>query len=137
MFNQLHDLQIKLDDLQRQAGAASPVDLVPLPRTPGSTDPLDFCQSTGPNEFDVHVANQGSVPAPASTTHVDFANGGGVDMPTPALAPGGSAIVHFAIPATCWDASQKCSFTIVVDSTNAVAESNETNNSAAGLCDAS
>jgi hypothetical protein len=127
----------KMNNVLAQLAAASPVDLVPLPRTPGSTDPLDFCQSTGPNAFDVYVANQGTVPAPASTTHVDFANSGGVDMPTPALAPGGSAIVHFAIPATCFDASNKCSFTIVVDSANVVTESNETNNSAAGLCDAS
>jgi subtilase family serine protease len=130
----------KMGNVLAQLAAALPVDLVPLPRTPGSTDPLDFCQSSqsaAAHELDVHVANQGSSPAPASTTHVDFANSGGVDMPTPALAPGASAIVQFAIPATCIDASLKCSFTIVVDSTNAVTESNETNNSAAGLCDLS
>jgi subtilase family serine protease len=114
-----------------------PADLVPLPSTPGSTDPLSFCQSTTFQELDVHVANQGSSPAPASTTHVDFANSGGVDMPTPALAPGASAIVTFAIPATCFNAVSQCSFTIVVDSANVVTESNETNNSAAGLCQSS
>jgi hypothetical protein len=130
IFAGLDALSAKLDNLVRQVAAAFPTDLVALPR-PGSTD---FCQSPGANRLQVHVANQGSVPSPASTTHVDFANSSGVDMPTPALAAGGSAIVEFAIPATCY-AQHICNFTIIVDSTNAVAEFDETNNSAAGLCD--
>jgi hypothetical protein len=131
-------LSARLDDLAKQVGAALPADLVPLPLTPGSTDPYSFCDLTPDfTTLLVHVSNQGTVGSPASTTHVDFANNPGVDMPTPPLAPGGSAVVQFAVPASCYDASHNCHFTIVVDSTNAVIESNETNNSAAGICNPS
>jgi subtilase family serine protease len=58
-------------------------------------------------------------------------------MPTQALNPGSSAIVESSIPAACYDASQTCHFTIGVDSTSTVIESNEVNNDAAGICGAS
>jgi hypothetical protein len=86
------------------------------------------------DHVNVHVANLGTAPAPASTTHVDFANGGSVDMATPVIGVGGSTTVTFAIPASCF-VSNKCGFSITVDSANAVIESNESNNSISKVCD--
>jgi subtilase family serine protease len=130
-------LSDKLDKLAAQVGAALPADLVAL-RTPGSSGPQGFCRVNNTlTNLQVHVSNQGTVGSPASTTHVDFANNPGVDMATPPLAPGGTAVVEFAIPASCYDASNNCHFTITVDSTDAVVESNgETNNAVAGVCGA-
>jgi hypothetical protein len=134
----LNRLSVKLDNLAAQVGAASPIDLVALP-APGSSGPEGFCQLNNTlTNLQVHVSNQGTVGSPASTTHVDFANNPGVDIPTPALGPHGTAVVEFAIPANCYDVSNNCHFTITVDSTNAVIEANgETNNSVAGVCGAS
>jgi hypothetical protein len=116
-------LQQSPHHLEQAAQAALPADLGALSRNSANPDsPLECCQSPSSGKLDVHAVNQGSVPSPASMTHVDFANSGGVDMPTPALAAGGSAIVEFTIPTTGY-VSNKCNFTIVVDSTNAVAES--------------
>jgi len=133
----MNRLASKVDNLAAQLGAALPADLVPTPGQ-NSSGPLAFCESLGPNKLRLHVSNLGNVAAPASTTHVEFANGGGgVDLPTPALAAGASAILDLTTPAACYDSGNRCSFTIVVDSAGVVSESNEANNSAAGLCDAS
>jgi len=68
---------------------------------------------------------------------VEFDNEGGVDLPVPTVAPGTEAIVEVPPPPACYDASGNCHFTIGVDVTNAVTESNETNNNAEGVCGAS
>jgi hypothetical protein len=58
-----------------------------------------------------------------------------VDVPTPRLAADASAIVAFAIPASCSGASNKCHFTIVDDSTSMVIASNERDSdSATDVC---
>jgi hypothetical protein len=128
----LDALSVKLNNLAAQVGAALPADLVALP------DPFSqgFCRlSPDLTKLQVYVNNQGTAGAPASTTHVDFANNPGVDMPTPPLGAGGTAVIEFAIPASCYDASNNCHFSIVVDSTNTVIESNgEANNTVAGVC---
>jgi hypothetical protein len=127
VFKQLADLQVQILN-------ARPADLVPVPR-PASTGPEAFCQLSGDlTKLQVHVTNQSGAASGASTTHIEFANSGGVDVATPALDGGASTIVEFAIPGACYDASSKCHFTIGVDFTNAVNESDETNNNAAGVC---
>ena len=68
---------------------------------------------------------------------MEFDNAGGVDLPVPTVAPGTEAIVEVPPPPACYDASGNCHFTIGVDVTNAVTESNETNNNAEGVCGAS
>jgi subtilase family serine protease len=50
---------------------------------------------------------------------------------------GGSADLEFEIPAGCFDpATNNCNFEIGIDVGNAVLESNEANNNAAGVCGA-
>ena len=114
----------------------SPPDLVPLPR-PASTGPESFCRFNSDfTKLQVQVTNQSGTPSGVSTTHVEFANNAGVDMPTPVVAAFSSVMVEFPIPSTCYDALNNCHFTIGVDFTNAVNESDETNNNAAGVCGA-
>lgn len=78
------------------------------------------------------VCNQGNGPAGPSTTTVDFGGHGSVDVPTPAIPAGGCVEVRAPIPAGCFDPD--CEFRIIVDSGNAVDESDETNNVASGRC---
>ena len=66
------------------------------------------------------MLNQGNADSDASAVRVEFANNAGVDMSTPAVIPGGSAVVEFPIPSTCYDASNNCHFTIGIDFDNAV-----------------
>jgi subtilase family serine protease len=101
-------------------------DLVPVPDAQGS-----FCKRKDGNLI-VTVANQGSTGAGPSTTRVDFGAHGVIDRPTPALAAGASVDLLFPIPPGCFDPD--CEFRIVVDVNNVVAESNEGNNFASGVC---
>ncbi|HLK12791.1 MAG TPA: CARDB domain-containing protein [Candidatus Binatia bacterium] len=134
ILESLANISAQLGSLRTQVGAALPADLLPMP-SPVSAGPPTFCQlSPDLTKLQVHVLNQGTAGSVASTVRVDFANNAGVDMPAPPLAPGASAIVEFPIPVSCYDASNICHFTIVVDATNVVIESNETNNTASGLC---
>jgi len=103
-------------------------DLVPVPR-PGTR--ADFCRREG-DKLLVVVKNQGAGHAAQSVTTVDFGSHGSVSQSTPALAPGAPATLEFEIPRGCFDAD--CGFVITVDATGVVAESNETNNTAAGRC---
>jgi hypothetical protein len=110
----------------RRAQAGLP-DLIPLP------DPkTGFCKRDAKGNLIVTVKNQGSADAGASTTTVVFAPGGTFSKPTPPIPAGGSVNVSFPIPGHCFDPD--CSFRIIVDSSNQVTESNETNNTASGTC---
>jgi hypothetical protein len=110
----------------RRAQAGLP-DLIPLP------DPkTGFCKRDAQGNLIVTVKNQGSADAGASTTTVVFAPGGTFSRPTPPIPAGGSVNVSFPIPGQCFDPD--CSFRIIVDSSNQVTESNETNNTASGTC---
>jgi subtilase family serine protease len=80
----------------------------------------------------VTVRNQGSAAAGPSVTRVDYGAHGSADMPTPPLPPGASVDLGFPIPAACFDPD--CEFRIVVDATGAVAEADEGNNFASGVC---
>ena len=55
---------------------------------------------------------------------------------TSTVVSGGSQLLEFPVPANCVSAATfgTCDFTIGVDVTNAVSESNEANNTAAGTC---
>jgi subtilase family serine protease len=57
-----------------------------------------------------------------------------VDLDTSAASAGATSQVAVNIPNSCFNSSLQCAFTIGVDATNAVAESNETNNNVAGMC---
>lgn len=105
---------------------------VPDPR-PG----VGFCKLAreGPDrgKLVVTVKNQGDGDAGASITRVTFAPGGAVDIPTPPLAAGASVdLPPIAIPGACFNPD--CNFRIVVDADGQVAESDETNNMASGMC---
>lgn len=101
-------------------------DLMPVPDAQGS-----FCRRADGNLI-VTVTNQGSTGAGPSTTRVDFGAHGAIDLPTPALAAGASVDLKFPIPPACFDPD--CEFRIVVDVNNVVAESDENNNFASGVC---
>ncbi len=101
-------------------------DLMPRPGPNGS-----FCRRQG-DMLVVTVCNQGTAPAGPSTTTVDFPGHGTVNVPTPAIPAGGCVDVQAQIPPGCFDPD--CEFRIKVDSANVVAESDETNNTAAGRC---
>ena len=124
-----------LDNLLAEVGSLHRADLLPLP-APGSAGPEGLCRlSPDLTRLQVHVYNQGTTLSALSTVHLEFANNlEGVDVPTPELIRGGSAIVEVSIPLSCYDASNNCHFRIGVDFTNAVEESDEINNNAAGVC---
>ncbi|WP_276302216.1 CARDB domain-containing protein [Halorussus lipolyticus] len=86
-------------------------------------------------ELFVRVQNRGSAPAGPSKTEVDFDTYGTQTRETPILAPGQSATLRFQIPLrprNCYDPD--CEFAVTVDATDAINESNETNNSLRERC---
>lgn len=102
-------------------------DLIPVPGPNGN-----FCNIDAKGLV-VTVKNQGAGPSGPSTTRVIFSNGSTVDIPTPALAAGAQVTLPgVPIPPNCFQPD--CSFRIIVDATNVVAESNEANNTASGTC---
>jgi hypothetical protein len=109
-------------------------DLVPLP-APATIPPEGFCQRNDQGQLLLNVYNQGGVEAVASKTRVIFGTASPADFDTPSVAAGTGTQLIITIPEACFDTTtQQCRFTVGVDATAAVAESNETNNNAAGLC---
>lgn len=106
-------------------------DLVPF--SPLGTSPTAFCRIEGGGKLlRVTVKNQGDANAGASKTTVIFGNiNTPVTLDTPAISAGGSVDLLFNLVVSC---SRNCSFTINVDSSNQVNESNKQNNSANGAC---
>jgi len=113
-------------------GASAP-DLVPLP-TPASTPPEGFCRRNDQGQLLVKIFNQGGADAPASKTRVQFGTATPTDFDTPAIAVRSSTELVISIPDACFDVNNNCAFTLGADATEVAAESNETNNNAAGLC---
>jgi subtilase family serine protease len=105
------------------------VDLVPLPKD-GLTGSIAYCKRDGDNLV-VHIKNNGTESAPASTTKVEF-TGGTLEMPTPQIPANGTVEVRFLIPVGCHNPD--CDFKITVDSKTEVPESNEGNNTVDGIC---
>lgn len=68
----------------------------------------------------------------ATTTAFDFGTFGVQTVSTPPLAAGAATTVTVDFPTGCFNPD--CNFTITVDSTDAVAETNEGNNEASGIC---
>jgi hypothetical protein len=113
--------------------AAPHPDLVPLPRT-ADGKPESFCQrATQGRALAVAAQNTGDAPAPNSITVVEFLPGGTFALKTPALDPGSIAeLPPIDFPAGCF--VPDCDFTITVDAKDRVVESDERNNTAAGVC---
>lgn len=149
--NQLHGVQSSILDgivatqaeliqviggLEEQCTSA---DLLPLP-APGSTGPYGYCQFNADfTKLLVRVHNQGGAASGPSTTRVTFFGGSpAVDQATPGLAPfGGFVDLLYDIPESCYPVTggdTQCNFSIAADVANAVGESNEANNVAAGIC---
>jgi subtilase family serine protease len=104
-------------------------DLVPF--SPLGTSPTAFCRIEGGGKLlRVTVKNQGDADAGLSKTTVTFGNRP-FTLDTLAIPAGGSVDLLFNLPVSC---SPNCSFTINVDSSNQVNESNKQNNSANGTC---
>ena len=101
-------------------------DLVPVPNEKGL-----FCKTLDANLV-VTVKNQGTAPAGASMTKVDFGKYGSVTKPTPSLDSGKSVDLLFQFPFGCFDSD--CEFEITVDAGKNVIESNDANNTAIGKC---
>lgn len=111
---------------RRIGGPEALPDLIPVPDASGN-----FCRG-GDGKLLVTVKNQGAGPAGPSTTEVDFFRHGKVTMPTQALGPNASTDLFFTIPWGCFDPD--CEFRITVDALSEVAETNEGNNTANGVC---
>ena len=84
--------------------------------------PFVDCQT--PAGVKVTIRNAGTAWAGASTTRVSLLGDGGQSLETPMLAPGQTAIVF----STVQGIPSGDSYTAIADSTDAVAESDETNN---------
>lgn len=121
-------------------GCTPKPDLVAVKLPDLGTDPIVYCNLDDDGKLIVTVTNQGSSDAPASVTRVTFTTlptgDHVVELATPALAIGNShdldPIDLGAFPSNCYQAN--CHFTITVDSTNTVDESDEEDNSASGYC---
>jgi hypothetical protein len=112
----------------RRQGAEGKSDLIPVP------DPnprIGFCRRRD-SELTVTVQNQGTAGAGPSITTVDFAASGTVSQQTRSLGAGASIDLVFTIPAGCF--RPDCHFRITADSSDQVDESNESNNTASGVC---
>ena len=139
--------QLLLKEVTGLELACTTPDLLPLP-TAGSTDPTGFCRRDSQGNLHVLVQNQGGGAAGAFTTSILFnvpgAPGGnlcGDCFEVDVLTPGGLAgfagtDLTVPMPSGCvsTDSRFSCEFKIAVDSTSAVAESNEANNNAFGEC---
>ncbi len=115
-------------------------DLVPVPPFPPGPPffPSYFCET--PQQLAIIVRNLGPGAAAATTTRVDFFNGGGVvDVATPPLAPAGQpgaeTQISVPIPGRCYN-PESCEFRITVNASPAdgVQESDTSNNTASGNC---
>jgi len=93
-----------------------------------------FCEVNEQNQLVIHVKNQGSVDAGASTTQVRFGNYGTQDIVTPALKAGDEVTLPpITFPDGCFDSD--CGFNIKVDVFSDIDEgSREDNNEQVGNC---
>ena len=106
-------------------------DLVPSPTKGG-----DYCApgEPGGRVLFITVTNQGKTTSGTCTTSVTLPDGSTVDVPTPALGPQKSVELPSVGMLGCGPGN--CGFTITVDSKHQVTESDKTNNTAKGGCNA-
>jgi hypothetical protein len=139
ILNSVSDLLILkfLKDINTKVNICALPDLVVLP-IPDSTPPEGFCRRDNSGKLFIYVYNQGGSDAVASKTSLACTDGSNkVDIDTPAIPAGtGTLLGPFTLADECYIAPdfQNASFVIQVDAHNAVNESNETNNTAIGLC---
>ena len=111
-------------------------DLVPVKPNPSIAGPIGYCDIVVENDIrylKVHIKNQGTGDASASTTKVDFGAAFGIQtVATPGITAGTTLTVLVPTPSGVFNPDM--TFTITVDSTDSVNESNEGNNSADGFC---
>ena len=103
-------------------------DLLPVPGPEGH-----FCRISN-GRLVVTVRNRGTAAAAATLTEIDYLQGTRESVPTPALAAGAATDVSFAIPPGFLSGEGNHPFRITADRGATEAESNETNNVAAGNC---
>jgi hypothetical protein len=103
-------------------------DLLPVPGPEGH-----FCRVSNGRML-VTVHNKGNAAAAATVTEIDYLQGTRESASTPPLAPGAAADVSFAIPPGFLSGEGNHPFRITADKAATEAESNETNNVAAGNC---
>lgn len=103
-------------------------DLLPV----NPNDMVNFCEADKYGNLLVHIKNQGTVTADASTLEVDFGQCGQVFLPVPSLLAGETTTILVPFCYGCFDPD--CGFEIIVDSEGIIDESDETNNSQIGLC---
>jgi hypothetical protein len=139
----LDGLVVTQAGLVKQLGAlqfqCTTPDLVPLP-LPGHlvTDPDGYCRRDDEGKLHVIVRNQSGGVAGASKTSVSFtiddmAHTQEAVLDTLDIAGFSERDVVFDVPPECY-VGGICMFTIVVDSSSVVAETNEPNNTAIGRC---
>lgn len=121
-------------------GCAAKADLVAI-KLPGSgTDPIAYCDLDDNGDLLITVKNQGTKTAGSTTTDVLFTSLRtgvvGVSLYTPALRSGQASILEPIdlddLPSSCFQPD--CHFTITIDYSVDVDESNEENNTAEGYC---
>src|SRR4029077_18639363 len=106
----------QIRERRKRAQSGEQPDLIPVPGPQGS-----FCQGSG-GKLMVVVKNRGAAPAGPSTTEVDFGRFGKFTQATPALAPGASIQLFFAMPTGFFQPD--CFFKITVDVGTQVTETN-------------
>lgn len=123
-------------------------DLVPVPYfgspaavgLPAGFPGVQYCdpnpQGGTPNKVRYRVHNLGGSSAPPFNIRFNFNGGGAVFVPVDGLSQGNEKSGAVDIPAGCFPNgySTVCQFTITVDSSNQIGESNEVNNSAQSFC---
>ncbi|MEX0759377.1 MAG: CARDB domain-containing protein, partial [Tistlia sp.] len=97
-----------------------------------------FCGDNGPQggparTVEAVVRNIGAGDAGPSELRLDFGDGSSASAPVGALPAGDSATVSADIPGSCY-ATGSCLFDLTADGAATVAETDETNNEASGLC---
>ena len=111
---------------------------VPLPDLVPANPPgmFGYCNVDDSNNLIVYVKNQGEADAPVSWVKVQFSLTAAVQDSSSAIVAipaGETKSVSFAIPSGCFNSD--CNFTITVDSTENIVESDELNNTVAnGIC---
>ena len=123
-------------------------DLVPVPYfgspamvgLPAGFPGVQYCDPNPaggtPNKVRYRIHNLGSSSAPPFNIRFNFNGGGAVFVPVDGLSQGSEKSGAVDIPAGCFPDgySTVCQFTITVDSSGQIGESNEANNGAQSFC---
>jgi hypothetical protein len=92
----------------------------------------NFCDVDDYGNLSIHIKNQGLADAGPSYLEVHFGQQAPIIIPVSSLLAGETTTIGLPFPNGCFNPD--CDFEIIVDSTNAIDESNELNNSQKGSC---